>query len=439
MRWPLAVTRLLLGKGPSLRGLFAKQEKGALVDADEQRARQEAAIRAAQIPPDQQQVLIHNRQPDAVSRNGHRGANPEAEDEDAYTQDDESKPPPGVGANDQERRGRRSSHDHSRSHKATTKFGDYILGNTIGECEFGKVKLGWKKDGGVQVAIRLMKRDAIGSNPSRFAKINREVSILRATSHPNIVRLIDKVETDRYIGIILEYVSGGELFDYILNHRYLKDGAARRLFAQLVSGVGYLHKKGIVHRDLTLENLHLDQNRNIIITNFGSANTFDPNEDLSEEEELNLMDRDFVTRMGLYRLKPNGTRKGDLMLTSSGSPCYTAPEVVVGDSLYTARKADVWSCGIILYAMLAGHLPFDDDPANPESTNINLLYKYIVTTPLVFPTHVTPHARALLRQILVPSPRKRADLFEVARHSWLSEYAHLVEFLTSSTTLPARV
>lgn len=89
--------------------------------------------------------------------------------------------------------------------------------------------------------------------------------------------------------------------------------------------------------------------------------------------------------------------------------------------------------------MLAGYLPFDDDPANPEGDNINLLYKYIVTTPLTFPEYVTPHARDLLRRILVPNPRKRADLFEVARHSWLSEYAHVVEFITSSTTLPQDV
>lgn len=84
--------------------------------------------------------------------------------------------------------------------------------------------------------------------------------------------------------------------------------------------------------------------------------------------------------------------------------------------------------------MLAGYLPFDDDPSNPEGDNINLLYKYIVSTPLTFPEYVTPHARDLLRRILVPEPRKRADLFEVARHSWLSDYAHVVSFITSSTT-----
>ncbi|EON98538.1 putative camk camkl kin4 protein kinase protein [Phaeoacremonium minimum UCRPA7] len=356
--------------------------------------------------------------------------------------DDEAAPPPVVAQVDQgddARRGGRSRHDHSGKREKHTKFGEYILGNTIGEGEFGKVKLGWKQDGGVQVAIKLIKKDQLGSNPSRMAKIMREVAILKQLTHPNIVRLHKMEESERHYGIVLEYASGGELFDYILNHRYLKDNAARRLFAQLVSGVGYLHKKGIVHRDLKLENLLLDRNRNIIITDFGFANTFDPNEELTEDEELNLQDREFVKRMGLDKTKANGSRKGDLMQTSCGSPCYAAPELVVSDSLYTGRKVDVWSCGVILYAMLAGYLPFDDDPANPEGDNINLLYKYIVNTPLTFPEYVTPHARDLLRRILVPNPRKRADLFEVARHSWLSEYAHVVEFITSSTTTPGEI
>ncbi|KAI4171374.1 MAG: hypothetical protein LQ343_004330 [Gyalolechia ehrenbergii] len=320
------------------------------------------------------------------------------------------------------------------SSKKETNFGGYILGKTLGEGEFGKVKLGWRRDGSVQVAVKLIRREALGGNPSRLPKIYREINILRELSHPNIVRLHEMTETDKYIGIVLEYASGGELFDYILLHRYLKDSAARKLFAQLISGVGYLHKKGIVHRDLKLENLLLDRNKNIIITDFGFANTFNPKDQLDEEIEYNLANRDFVKRKGLEQVQADGKRRGDLMQTSCGSPCYAAPELVVTDSLYTGRKVDVWSCGVILYAMLAGYLPFDDDPANPEGDNINLLYKYIVSTPLTFPEYVTPHARDLLRRILVPDPRKRADLFEVARHSWLSDYAHVVSHVTSSTT-----
>jgi len=348
----------------------------------------------------------------------------------------------------------RSRQEHLRNSqpRREVKFGDYILGQTIGEGEFGKVKLGWKKEG-VQVAIKLIRREVLGNNPNRLPKIYREIAILRGLQHPNIVRLHEMVETERHIGIILEYASGGELFDFILNHRYLKDNAARRLFAQLISGVGYLHKRGIVHRDLKLENLLLDRNKNIIITDFGFANTFNPNDELGEEVENCLVQKDFVQRYGLDQIQQDGHRRGDLMQTSCGSPCYAAPELVVSDSLYTGRKVDVWSCGVILvrhtqllirdlanasqYAMLAGYLPFDDDPANPEGDNINLLYKYIVSTPLTFPEYVTPHARDLLRRILVPDPRKRADLFEVARHSWLAEYAHVVSFITSSADATA--
>ena len=244
------------------------------------------------------------------------------------------------------------SAQNASSRRKETRFGEYILGQTLGEGEFGKVKLGWKTDGSVQVAIKLIRRESLGNNPSRLPKINREIKILETLQHPNIVKLHEMVETPQYIGMVLEYASGGELFDYILNHRYLKDNTARKLFAQLVSGVGYLHKKGIVHRDLKLENLLLDRNRNIIITDFGFANTFDARDSLEEEIEYHLSDKEYVRRMELDKIR-NGTRRGDLMATSCGSPCYAAPELVVTDSLYTGRKVDVWSCGVILVSILS--------------------------------------------------------------------------------------
>lgn len=257
-------------------------------------------------------------------------------------------------------RSRQEHLKHSSSHRKEVKFGDYILGQTIGEGEFGKVKMGWKKDSTVQVAIKLIRKESLAGNTTRLPKIYREISILRELQHPNIVRLHEFVETERHMGIILEYASGGELFDYILNHRYLKDPAARRLFAQLVSGVGYLHKKGIVHRDLKLENLLLDRNKHIIITDFGFANTFDPEDELGEDTENRIADKDFVKRQGLDKIIPwvdgreGGHRRGDLMQTSCGSPCYAAPELVVSDGLYTGRKVDVWSCGVILVSLLTG-------------------------------------------------------------------------------------
>ncbi|PHH51811.1 Serine/threonine-protein kinase KIN4 [Ceratocystis fimbriata CBS 114723] len=352
-----------------------------------------------------------------------------------------SKAHPEEHNSEQRRNGRSGGRNAGASSKRDkhTKFNDYILGNVIGEGEFGKVRLGWKQNCSNQVAIKIIKKESLGNNPARLSKIHREVNILRGLQHNNIVRLYDMISDDSRIGIVLEYASGGELFDYILRHRYLKDNNAKRLFAQLVSGVGYLHKKGIVHRDLKLENLLLDRNKNIIITDFGFANTFDADDILSEKEEEQLGDREVIKRSGLDQIKSNGHRRGDLMQTSCGSPCYAAPELVVSDCLYTGRKVDVWSCGVILYAMLAGYLPFDDDPANPEGDNINLLYKYIVNTTLTFPEYVSPHARDLLRRILVSDPRKRADLFEVARHSWLSDYESAVAWITSNTTSPAEV
>ncbi|KTW30183.1 hypothetical protein T552_00662 [Pneumocystis carinii B80] len=304
-----------------------------------------------------------------------------------------------------------------------TCLGDYILGQTLGEGEFGKVKLGWPRRGlmqlpngqvrpDVQVAIKLIRKDSINGSRTRLNKIRREVSILRYVCHPNIVKLFDVIETTQYIGIILEYASGGELFDFILVHRYLKDNIASKLFAQLISGVSYLHKKGIVHRDLKLENLLLDRNKNIIVTDFGFANVFDVGDNLN-----NFHDIDGVSERSFKR--------GDLMQTSCGSPCYAAPELVIGDGCYVGRKVDVWSCGVILYAMLAGYLPFDDDPNNPDGDNINLLYKYIINTPLTFPEYVSVLARDLLKRLLVPDPKRRASLQDITTHPWLIHHIDL--------------
>ena len=113
------------------------------------------------------------------------------------------------------------------------------------------------------------------------------------------------------------------------------------------------------------------------------------------------------------------------MQTSCGSPCYAAPELVISEGLYVGSAVDIWSCGVILYAMLAGYLPFDDDPANPDGDNINLLYKYIVNTPLSFPDYVSPEARDLLSMMLVPDPTRRADLRSIMAHPWLAAYAHI--------------
>ncbi|KAI9313147.1 hypothetical protein BX666DRAFT_1980059 [Dichotomocladium elegans] len=286
-------------------------------------------------------------------------------------------------------------HYHPPPGRKPTVFGPYLLLQTLGEGEFGKVKLGIHVETGQEAAIKLIKKDNIDSL-TRMSKVEREISVLRKVRHPYIVKLYDVLETERYIGIILQCASGGELFEYILVHSYLKERDASRLFAQLISGVHYMHQKNIVHRDLKLENLLLDRNRNIIITDFGFANQFSSPQD-------------------------------DLMSTSCGSPCYAAPELVISDGLYVGSAVDIWSCGVILYAMLCGYLPFDDDPANPDGDNINLLYKYILNTELAFPDYVSPEARDLLRKMLVPDPAKRCTMHTVMTHPWLSAHSALFE------------
>ncbi|KAF8935599.1 hypothetical protein BGZ58_004920 [Dissophora ornata] len=334
-------------------------------------------------------------------------------------------------------------------------FGPYLLLQTLGEGEFAKVKLGMHADTGEEVdlnprrvsvaydwwstwaepakifivlkyrpeddslvptpgvgaqleewlllgvfpvAIKLIRRQSVDNTP-RINKIGREISVLRIIRHPNIIALFDVIETERYIGIVIEYASGGELFDHILAHRYLRERDACRLFAQLISGVHYLHSKNIVHRDLKLENLLLDRNRNIIITDFGFANQFD-----------------------------SASRDRDLMSTSCGSPCYAAPELVISEGLYVGSGVDIWSCGVILYAMLAGYLPFDDDPSNPDGDNINQLYNYILATPLVFPDYISSDARDLLGIMLVPDPIGRSNMGQVMAHRWLRPHAPMFQY-----------
>ncbi|KAJ9104547.1 hypothetical protein QFC21_002043 [Naganishia friedmannii] len=281
----------------------------------------------------------------------------------------------------------------SHPRRQLINFGPYILLQTLGEGESGKVKLGVHREYGEEVAIKLIRRGSV-DNAVRLSKVEREIDVLKTVKHPNIVRLFDVIETEKYIGIILDFANGGELFDHILAHRYLKEKDASKLFAQLISGVHYLHQKNIVHRDLKLENLLLDKHRNVIITDFGFANRFEHRQD-------------------------------DLMATSCGSPCYAAPELVVSDGLYVGSAVDIWSCGVILYAMLSGYLPFDDDPENPDGDNINLLYKYIINTPLTFPDWISPTARDLVSSMLVPNPEHRCTLTEIMNHPWLIPFRPL--------------
>jgi protein-serine/threonine kinase len=171
-------------------------------------------------------------------------------------------------------------------------FGEYVLSHTLHESEESKVKPAWKVEGGVQFAVKPRRYTHI---PTSLAKIYCEVAILCELYHLNIVRLREVVETETLIGIILEYASGRDLCDYINNRLYLKDNAAQKPFAQLISRVRYLHMKGIMHLDFTLRSGLLDRDRNIISA-FSYANTFNPKDELGERIENNLGDPNFVKK-----------------------------------------------------------------------------------------------------------------------------------------------
>lgn len=288
--------------------------------------------------------------------------------------------------------------------KRHVTFGPYLIGSTLGEGEFGKVKLGWTRVPphanavSKQIAIKLIRKDSISDDKEKQTKVYREINALKHLKHPNIVRLEEVLQNTKYIGIVLEFASGGEFYKYIQKERRLKEPVASKLFAQLLSGVNYMHSKGLVHRDLKLENLLLDKNGNLIITDFGFVNEYTP--------------------------------QNQLMKTSCGSPCYAAPELVVSTRPYEGCKADIWSCGVILYSMLAGYLPWDDDPSNPNGDDIGRLYRYITSSPLKFPDYITPVPRDLLRQMLVSDPRRRLVMSQIQLHEWLSHYRSFLSIRT---------
>ncbi|KAG0668986.1 hypothetical protein C6P45_004203 [Maudiozyma exigua] len=288
----------------------------------------------------------------------------------------------------------------TRQKRKHVTFGPYLIGATLGEGEFGKVKMGWTRPAkgshevSRQVAIKLIRRTSIAQNSEREIKVYREINALKHLTHPNIIELEEVLQNSKYVGIVLEYASGGEFYKFIQKKRRLDEQRACKIFSELISGVSYMHSKGLVHRDLKLENLLLDTNENLLITDFGFVNEFH--------------------------------RDNELMKTSCGSPCYAAPELVVTTKPYMGRKADIWSCGIILFAMLAGYLPWDDDVANPKGDDIPKLYHYITRTKLKFPGYISAIPRDLLRKILVPDPKKRIAMHDLIRHPWLKQYHEML-------------
>lgn len=256
------------------------------------------------------------------------------------------------------------------------QIGQFILGKNLGIGAFGKVKLATHAVTGHKVAVKILNKAKI-KQLGMEEKVQREINILHLCTHPHIIRLYEVIDTPTDIFLVNEYVSGGELFDYIVAKGRLSPDEARNFFHQIVSGVEYCHFQKIVHRDLKPENLLLDANLNIKIADFGLSN---------------LM------------------RDGDFLRTSCGSPNYAAPEVISGH-LYAGPEVDVWSCGVILYALLCGSLPFDDE-------SIPNLFKKIKSGMYSLPTHLSQLAKNLIPRMLEVDPMKRITIPEIRLHPW---------------------
>jgi 5'-AMP-activated protein kinase catalytic alpha subunit len=258
----------------------------------------------------------------------------------------------------------------------TSKIGPYFIGKTLGVGSFGKVKLGEHEICEQKVAIKILNRKKIHLLRMN-EKVKREINILKISNHPHIIRLFDVINTSTDIFVIMEYITGGELFDYIAGKGRLCEDEARRFFQQMISGVDYCHKNFVVHRDLKPENLLLDAHFNIKIADFGLSNI-------------------------MY--------DGCLLRTSCGSPNYAAPEVISGNS-YLGPEVDIWSCGIIMFALLCGSLPFDDE-------KISNLYKKIQGGIFSFPNYVSDSGKNLINQILTTNPLNRITMNGIRKHPW---------------------
>ncbi|KAH9257607.1 hypothetical protein BASA81_004056 [Batrachochytrium salamandrivorans] len=267
-------------------------------------------------------------------------------------------------------------HQHSSVARVPVKIGRYLIGKTLGHGSFGKVKQAVHMYTGNQVAIKIIPRKRINT-PEMIEKVKREVQILKMMRHPHIIHLHEVLEAPSEIFLVMELVQGQELFDYLVAKGRLHEEEARRLFQQMVSALSYCHLNGVVHRDLKPENILISQEGSIKVADFGLANV-------------------------MY--------DGEFLRTSCGSPNYAAPEVIEG-LLYAGAEVDVWSLGVILYAMLVGSLPFDDEI-------ISRLFKRIMAGSYPMPSYLSDDSRMLLSRMLCVDSLKRITFAEIRKTSW---------------------
>ncbi|KAI9319475.1 kinase-like domain-containing protein [Dichotomocladium elegans] len=259
--------------------------------------------------------------------------------------------------------------------------GNYLLGKTIGRGASGRVKIGIHRYTGEKVAIKMIQRKTLAESSSMSHCVQREAAILQLVHHPNIVHLEHVFQDRQTVYFVMEYVQGGELFDILSRKGRMAEPDARNLFSQLTAALSWCHAHHICHRDLKPENILLDKNK----------------------KHLKIAD------FGIAAIQPPDR----LLRSSCGSPHYASPEIIKGMPYY-GPATDIWSCGVILYAMLTGYLPFED-------THVGGLMSKIKTgryAPL--PDSVSPEAKDLVRSMLVVDPSRRISLDAVLAHPWLT-------------------
>jgi 5'-AMP-activated protein kinase catalytic alpha subunit len=256
------------------------------------------------------------------------------------------------------------------------KIGRYTLGRTLGSGNFSKVRAAFVSDHPeIAYAIKIVDKEKLIKEKLE-EQFKREVVVLKCLRHPNVVMMEEVMQTSQAMYLVLELVTGGELLQEIQAAGRLSEDVARKYFQQLIMGVRYCHQLGIAHRDLKPENLLLDGQGNLKISDFGLSNV----------------------------------QKGGMMQTLCGTPSYVAPEVL-REQGYNGCIADIWSCGIILYVMLAGYLPFDDP-------NLNSLFNKIEQGAFEMDRCFSDPASDLIRKILQNDPLKRYTLDQIIAHPW---------------------
>ncbi|KAM4700724.1 hormonally up-regulated neu tumor-associated kinase [Discoglossus pictus] len=280
------------------------------------------------------------------------------------------------------------SRETLRTFQHTKRVGSYLIGRKLGEGSFAKVREGLHVVTGEKVAVKVIDKKKAKKDTYVTKNLRREGQIQQMIRHPHITQLLDILETENSYYLVMELCTGGNLMHKIYEKKRLEENEARKYIRQLILAVEHLHRAGVVHRDLKIENLLLDENNNIKLIDFGLSNC--------------------ASILGYT----------DPFSTQCGSPAYAAPELLARKKY--GPKVDVWSIGVNMYAMLTGTLPFTVEPFS-----LRALYQKMVDKDMnPLPTHLSPAAINFLRCLLEPDPIKRPNIQQALANRWLNDNYH---------------